>query len=96
MYILPPDWMAERWTGTRIKPNEATDLSGIQEIGYVADFEGDLHKLATSGNYQHIVELRADCDKDALLVRVRKDGPACHLGTDSCFDGNPIYESEED
>ena len=53
-------------------------------------------KGETSGNYQHIVELRADCDKDALLVRVRKDGPACHLDTDSCFDGNPIYESEED
>ena len=43
-------------------------------------------KGETSGNYQHIVTMEADCDRDAILVRVRKDGPACHLGTDSCFD----------
>ena len=47
-------------------------------------------KGETSGNYQHIVSITADCDCDALEVRVRKDGPACHLGTDSCFH-NPIY-----
>lgn len=53
-------------------------------------------KGETSGNYQHIVELRVDCDKDALLVKVSKEGPACHLGLDSCFDGKPIYEREEE
>ena len=51
-------------------------------------------KGETSGNYQHIVSITADCDRDALLVEVRKDGPACHLGTDSCF-SNPVFEGEE-
>ena len=51
-------------------------------------------KGETSGNYQHIVSITADCDKDALTVVVDKDGPACHLGTDSCFT-NPVYRSEE-
>ena len=50
-------------------------------------------KGETSGNYQHIVSITADCDGDALVVVVEKDGPACHLGTDSCFE-NPIYQSE--
>lgn len=42
-------------------------------------------KGETSGNVQHIVSITADCDRDALTVEVVKDGPACHLGTDSCF-----------
>ena len=42
-------------------------------------------KGETSGNYQHIVSITADCDADALLVEVNKDGPACHTGSDSCF-----------
>ena len=50
-------------------------------------------KGETSGNYQHIVSITADCDGDALVVMVEKDGPACHLGTDSCFE-NPIFQSE--
>ena len=51
-------------------------------------------KGETSGNKQHIVSITADCDKDALTVVVNKDGPACHLGTDSCFN-YPVYEGEE-
>jgi phosphoribosyl-ATP diphosphatase len=51
-------------------------------------------KGETSGNYQHIVSITADCDRDALIVLVEKDGPACHTGADSCF-GEPVFESEE-
>ena len=51
-------------------------------------------KGETSGNYQHVVSITADCDKDALVVKVEKDGPACHTGADSCF-FNPLYINEE-
>ena len=51
-------------------------------------------KGETSGNYQHVVSITADCDYDALVVMVEKDGPACHLGTDSCFT-NRVYENQE-
>ena len=50
-------------------------------------------KGETSGNYQHIVSITADCDNDALVVVVDKEGPACHKGTDSCFNNN-IFQSE--
>ncbi len=50
-------------------------------------------KGETSGNRQHIVSITADCDLDALTVVVNKDGPACHMGTDSCFT-NPVYEGD--
>lgn len=51
-------------------------------------------KGETSGNYQHVVSITADCDYDALTVVVEKDGPACHLNTDSCFT-NEVYQSDE-
>ena len=49
-------------------------------------------KGETSGNYQHIVSITADCVRDALVVMVEPDGPACHLGTESCFE-YPVWES---
>ena len=51
-------------------------------------------KGETSGNVQHVVSVTADCDGDALVVEVIKDGPACHLGTDSCFN-NTIFSDDE-
>lgn len=50
-------------------------------------------KGETSGNYQHIVSITADCDKDALVIKVEPDGPACHTGEISCFH-NPVFESQ--
>ncbi|MBR6549324.1 MAG: bifunctional phosphoribosyl-AMP cyclohydrolase/phosphoribosyl-ATP diphosphatase HisIE [Clostridia bacterium] len=51
-------------------------------------------KGETSGNVQHIVSITADCDNDALVVVVDKEGPACHTGTDSCFT-KPVFQNEE-
>ena len=51
-------------------------------------------KGETSGNLQHIVSITTDCDHDTLLIQVEPDGPACHLGTESCFT-NEVWHSEE-
>ena len=51
-------------------------------------------KGETSGNYQHVVSITADCDYDALVVEVEKEGPACHLGEESCFH-NPVFINQE-
>lgn len=49
-------------------------------------------KGETSGNYMHIVSITADCDRDSLLIKANSDGPACHLGTESCFE-YPLFEN---
>ena len=51
-------------------------------------------KGESSGNYQHVVSITADCDMDALTVVVEPDGPACHTGEKSCF-FNPVWENED-
>ncbi len=67
----------------------ATSLAKTQEIGetvFWSRSRNELwHKGATSGNIQKVVEIRVDCDEDALLVLVEPAGPACHTGAISCF-----------
>ena len=81
-FLLPPDPMAERWTGRRIKPDEASERSGVEQIGFAADFEAELHRLAVSGNDERLyldLYRAAPGDRDApahrLLRRVASDYP---------------------
>jgi phosphoribosyl-AMP cyclohydrolase / phosphoribosyl-ATP pyrophosphohydrolase len=60
------------------------------EMHYRSRTRGLWHKGATSGNVQRVVSLTADCDGDAVLARVVKAGPACHTGTETCFDTGPV------
>jgi phosphoribosyl-AMP cyclohydrolase len=54
------------------------------------------HKGATSGNTQQVLKIELDCDGDALLIQVRESGVACHTGTESCFDVETLFISEDD
>lgn len=59
------------------------------EMHYRSRSRGLWHKGATSGNTQKVVSLTPDCDRDAVLARVVKAGPACHTGAVSCFEAGP-------
>ncbi len=66
-------------------------LDATLESGKVTFWSRSQEKLwtkgETSGNTLDLVEIHADCDRDCLLVHARPEGPTCHLGTDTCFDG---------
>jgi len=65
----------------------------IGETVFFSRSRGELwHKGATSGNTQRVIQIEVDCDNDSLLVRVEENGPACHTGTNSCFDSALLYE----
>ncbi|HIU32139.1 MAG TPA: aminopeptidase P N-terminal domain-containing protein [Candidatus Caccousia avistercoris] len=86
IYILPPDMLAERWNGARIQPQQASDISGVEEVGFVSAFEGEFHSLAAGGNYQNLyLDLFrvSPADRDApshlFLKRIASDYPFLHL-----------------
>ncbi|WP_449315434.1 phosphoribosyl-AMP cyclohydrolase [Rubneribacter sp.] len=75
--VLMMAWMSERSLALTLERGETVFWSRSRQELW--------HKGATSGNVQKIVELRYDCDADALLALVHPAGPACHTGARSCF-----------
>lgn len=65
---------------------EALELTlATGHMHYTSRTRGLWRKGATSGNTQHVISLAQDCDRDSVLARVRPMGPACHVGSHSCF-----------
>ena len=80
----------------QIKSQQKQDIISIERVVLFVDVkqvDGQFWVLGRGGP-QHIIDITADCDYDALVVRVNKDGPACHTGAESCF-FEPVYVSEE-
>ena len=82
VFLLPPDLLAERWMGARIRPERASELSGIADTGYVGEFAGEFHKIAAAGNYRYLYldlyrEGPQDRDTPAhlLLGQIRENYP---------------------
>lgn len=77
--VLMVAWMDDEALHRTLTTRKATYYSRSRGCLWV--------KGETSGNTQHVRELRLDCDGDTVLVRVEQQGPACHTGTDTCFTG---------
>lgn len=84
--VLMLAWMNAEAVARTIETGRVTYWSRSRQAFWV--------KGETSGHVQTLVELRVDCDRDALLVRVRQTGPACHTGARSCF-FTKVEEGEE-
>ncbi|MCU0282300.1 MAG: phosphoribosyl-AMP cyclohydrolase [Candidatus Nanopelagicales bacterium] len=76
--VLMVAWMDAAALGATLRTGLATYYSRSRQEQWV--------KGASSGHVQHVVDLAVDCDGDAVLLRVRPQGPACHTGLASCFD----------
>lgn len=92
--VVVQDYYSKKVLTVAYMNRESLQIS-LQE-GNTCFFSRSRQKLwrkgESSGNVQHIVSVTADCDMDALTVEVVKEGPACHLGTDSCFE-NTVWEN---
>lgn len=84
--VLMVAWMDEEALRRTLASGRATYWSRSRQQYWV--------KGETSGHTQRVVEVRRDCDGDALLVLVDQTGPACHTGTRSCFDGRVLGTAE--
>jgi len=76
--VLMLAWMDDEALHRSLSTGRATYWSRSRQEYWV--------KGETSGNRQHVKEIRIDCDGDTLLVKVDQEGPACHTGTRTCFD----------
>ncbi len=84
--VLMMAWMDDEALRRTLTTRKGTYWSRSRQAYWV--------KGETSGNTQAVREVRLDCDGDTLLVVVDQTGPACHTGTDTCFDGSLLLEDE--
>lgn len=83
--VLMVAWMNRESLALTIERGETTFWSRSRQELW--------HKGATSGNTQQVVSIQADCDGDTLLILVNEAGPACHIGTESCFDTVELFSA---